>query len=59
MQQGPVQAPGKGTAAYGDQIHTMGYSSNYNCAGCQPTYQQTYYSGNRTARRGLFGRRWR
>ena len=56
--EGPMQAPGKGTAFYGDQTHTMGYAGNYNCAGCQPTYQQTY-SGNRTARRGLLGRRWR
>jgi hypothetical protein len=60
MQQGPMQAPGKGTAAYGDQTHTMGYAANYNCAGCTPGYQQTYYAPQRTARRGLFGRaRWR
>ena len=60
MQQGPMQAPGKGTAGYGDQTHTTGYAANYNCAGCQPTYQQQTYSGNRTARRGVFGRaRWR
>jgi hypothetical protein len=59
MQQGPVQAPGKGAAYYGDQMHMTGYSGNYNCAGCQPSYQQSGYSGGRTARRGLFGRRWR
>jgi hypothetical protein len=62
--EGPMQAPGKGTAFYGDQTHTMGYAANYNCAGCAPSYQQqTYYSGgysgSRTARRGVFGRRWR
>jgi hypothetical protein len=63
MQQGPMQAPGKG-ALYGGQTHTTGYA-NYNCAGCgDGGYQQNYYSGgyntgNRYARRGLFGRRWR
>jgi len=64
MQQGPMQAPGKdGSASYGGQPYTTGYA-NYNCAGCGNGYQQNYYSGynnggNYTARRGLFGRRWR
>jgi hypothetical protein len=59
MQQGPMQAPGKdGAASYGGQPYTTGYA-NYNCAGCgDGGYQQTYYAP-RTARRGLFGRRWR
>jgi hypothetical protein len=59
--QAPTQAPSKGTAMYGDQVHTVGYRGDLNCAGCQPSYvgsQPSYgTSGGCSGRRGLFGRR--
>jgi hypothetical protein len=60
-----MQAPGKGTAYYGGQVHTMGYNGGYggggyNCVGCQPTYQQPVYTSGGCGGCGHHHRRgWR